>query len=118
MHYRIGNRAIGAEKPTAAKPILKPGSTASAGVRAHLTFLHRCFQPDGATEISPTFQRWGNGPPDVLKSRQGRQNRGFGGRAALPSLTGLAPPARPQPSVETLGYYLPPCGTEGELATN
>ncbi len=82
----------------------------------HLTCWHRCFQPDRAKENSPAFQRWGSGPPDVPKSRQGRENLTLGGGAALPSLTGLVSPARPQPSVETLGYSRASCRAEGELA--
>jgi hypothetical protein len=70
-----------------------------------LTFLHRRFQPRRAKEHSPAFQGWGNGHrrPQVPS---GTTEPWLRRRGDLSSLTGLAPLARPQTGVETLGYSL------------
>jgi hypothetical protein len=79
-------------------------------------FLGDRFQPGRAKENSPAFQRW-DGAPGWRKSRQGRVN-GRWTAGSLSSPTGLVPFALPQPSVETMGYFLPPCRAGNGRARN
>ena len=98
-------------------PVVRHRNRADVGGWAHLTFLHRHFQPGRAKENSPAFQRWDTGPQRA-QVPSGTAERQLRRQGALSSLTGLAPPARLPPSVETPGYSLSPCRAEGKLARN